>query len=154
MERRNRLLALHRLAGVAAFATIVFFMVRTALAEASGDLAEVAAAKATIVVLLPLLIVAAIAAGVTGRRLAAGRPAGHTAGKLLRMKLIGANGLLVLVPAALFLDHAAGLAEIDVGFAVVQAIEFIAGAANIVLFAMQTRDGLRLAGRLPRTPID
>lgn len=150
MERRNGIPILHRFAGATAFATVAFFMIRTALAEWSGDLAGIAAAKATIVLLLPLLIVAAIAAGASGRRLAADRSVGLPATKLRRMKLIGANGLLVLVPAALFLDHKAGLAEIDLAFAVVQAIEFVAGGANIALFALQTRDGLRLAGRLPR----
>jgi hypothetical protein len=64
--------------------------------------------------------------------------------------LIAANGLLILIPAALFLASKARHGEFDTAFYSVQAIELIAGAANIMLLALNMRDGLRMTGRLRR----
>jgi hypothetical protein len=44
-----------------------------------------------------------------------------------------ANGVLVLIPSALFLASKAGAAEFDTGFYAVQALELAAGAVNIAL---------------------
>jgi hypothetical protein len=64
--------------------------------------------------------------------------------------LIAANWLLILIPAALFLAYKARIGEFDTAFYSVQAIELNAGAANIVLLALNMRVGLRTTGRLPR----
>ena len=68
--------------------------------------------------------------------------------KLKRMPIIAANGLLVLIPSALFLAAKAGAGEFDTAFYAVQAIELIAGAVNLVLLSMNMRDGLKMTGRL------
>jgi ferredoxin-NADP reductase len=60
------------------------------------------------------------------------------------MPLIAANGILVLIPSALFLASKARAAEFDMAFYAVQAIELVAGAANITLLGLSMRDGLRL----------
>jgi hypothetical protein len=70
--------------------------------------------------------------------------------KIKRMPLIAANGILVLVPAALFLAYKAGRAEFDALFYAVQALELLAGAANVALLGLNMRDGLRMKGRLRR----
>jgi hypothetical protein len=81
-----------------------------------------------------LLIPALAAAGGSGLALAKGRRAGLIGAKVKRMPLIAANGILVLIPAALFLASKARVVEFDTSFYAVQALELVAGAANITLF--------------------
>jgi hypothetical protein len=66
--------------------------------------------------------------------------------KLRRMPFIAANGLLVLVPSALYLAAAARSGSFGTAFIAVQAIELAAGAVNITLLGLNLRDGLRLRG--------
>lgn len=72
--------------------------------------------------------------------------------KKRRMPFIAANGLLVLVPCAIFLNRWAAAGSFDTTFYVVQAIELLAGPINLVLMALNVRDGLRMAGRLRASP--
>lgn len=65
---------------------------------------------------------------------------------------IAANGILVLVPAALFLASKARAAEFDAAFYGVQALELIAGAVNIILLGLNMRDGFKMTGRFRRRP--
>ena len=64
------------------------------------------------------------------------------------MRIIAANGLLVLAPSALFLAWKAGSGEFDAAFIVVQAIELVAGSANLALMGLNIRDGLRMRKRI------
>ena len=70
--------------------------------------------------------------------------------KFRRMKLVAANGILVLVPSALLLAWKAGQGEFDMLFAAVQAVELAAGLTNLMLIGLNIRDGLRISGRLRR----
>ena len=63
------------------------------------------------------------------------------------MPFIAANGILVLIPSALFLASKAKAAQFDAAFYLVQAIELAAGAANLALLALNMRDGLKMTGR-------
>ncbi|MEV5574324.1 hypothetical protein AB0L06_30180 [Spirillospora sp. NPDC052269] len=65
------------------------------------------------------------------------------------MPFIAANGLLILVPAALYLDRLASRGGFGTLFYAVQALELTAGAANLTLMSLNLRDGLRLTGRWP-----
>jgi hypothetical protein len=56
------------------------------------------------------------AAGGSGFALAKGRRAGRVGAKIKRMPLIAANGILVLIPSALFLAFKARAAEFDAAF--------------------------------------
>jgi len=64
------------------------------------------------------------------------------------MPFIAANGLLILVPAALYLESKASSGTFDTGFYMVQGLELIAGAVNIVLMGLNIRDGLMMSGRI------
>ena len=97
-----------------------------------------------------MLIPALMAAGASGFALSKGRRAGLVGAKVKRMPLIAANGILVLIPSALFLAHKAAAAEFDNTFYAVQALELAAGAANIALLGLNMRDGLKMKGRLRR----
>ncbi len=139
---------IHPVAGAAALVTIATFWLSTALAELFASRAAVVAVKTAIPWGFLLLIPALAAAGGSGFALAGGRRAGPVGAKAGRMKLIAANGLLVLIPSALFLAWKAGRAEFDAAFYLVQALELIAGAANVTLLGLNMRDGLKMKGRL------
>ena len=142
---------IHPVAGVLAILTIATFWLSTALTELFASQAVVTAVKTAIPWGFLLLIPALSAAGGSGFALAKGRRGGLIGAKIKRMPLIAANGILVLIPSALFLASKARAAEFDSTFYAVQALELIAGAANITLLGLNIRDGLKMKGRL-RTP--
>ena len=141
---------IHPIAGAIALLTIATFWFSTALSELFGSTAAVVAVKSAIPWGFLLLIPALAATGGTGFSLAGGRRAGLIGAKARRMPVIAANGLLVLVPSALFLAARAKAGEFDTAFYGVQAIELIAGAANLALLSLNMRDGFKITGRLRR----
>ena len=140
----------HPFAGVVALLTIATFWVSTVLAELFGSSASVIAVKTAIPWGFLLLIPALAATGGTGFALIKGRRTSAIGSKIKRMPFIAANGLLILVPSALFLATRASEAQFDAAFYVVQVLELAAGAANITLLGLNMRDGLRIKGRLRR----
>ncbi len=64
------------------------------------------------------------------------------------MRLLAANGILILLPSAFALASMADAGRFDALFYGVQVLELAAGAVNVALLALNMRDGLRLAGRL------
>jgi hypothetical protein len=141
----------HPVAGSVAVLTIAAFWLATAFAEVFASASTVAAVKIAIPWGFVLLIPALAAAGGSGFALARGRPrAGLVGAKLRRMPIVAANGVLVLIPSALFLASKARAAEFDATFYAVQALELTAGAVNIVLLGLNMRDGLEMTGRLRR----
>src|SRR5574337_993070 len=141
---------IHPVAGALALATIATFWLSTALSEMFASQATVAAVKTAIPWGFLILIPALAATGGSGFALAAGSRAGLVGAKIRRMPLIAANGILVLIPAALFLASKARAAEFDAAFYAVQALELAAGAVNMTLLALNMRDGLKMKGRLRR----
>lgn len=137
----------HPVAGAVALFTIATFWLSTALSELFASEAAVIAVKTAIPWGLLLLVPALAMAGGSGFALAKGRRAGLVGAKARRMPLIAANGILVLVPAALFLAYKAAHAEFDGVFYAVQALELAAGAANISLLGLNMRDGLKMKRR-------
>lgn len=137
----------HVAAAVTAFLTIFLFWTSTAASELSGDPAAIAAVKRAILWGLLLLVPSMAVVGGSGFRLGRGRRDPLTARKRLRMPFIALNGLLILVPAAFFLEARAAVGVFDTAFIAVQALELIAGATNLTLIGLNMRDGLRLAAR-------
>jgi hypothetical protein len=143
---------IHPAAGMLAILTIATFWLSTALSELLASEATVIAVKTAIPWGFLLLIPALAAAGGSGLALAKGRRAGLVGAKLKRMPLIAANGIVILIPSALFLAYKARVAEFDTSFYAVQALELAAGAANITLLGLNMRDGLKMKGWLRRQP--
>jgi hypothetical protein len=142
---------IHRAASIVATLAIAFFFMSTVLVESFGSQDAVARLKALIVMPGLFILVPAIAAtGASGFMLSRSRGGRLLDAKKRRMRIIGANGLLVLLPCALVLDRWAAVGAFDAGFYAVQAIELLAGAVNLVLMGMNIRDGLRMSGRLRR----
>jgi hypothetical protein len=149
----------HLVAGMLAPLCLVTFFVSTLLTELLGSQVAVAQLKALIVTPgLWIMIPAVAAAGGSGIFLGRSRRGRLVDAKKKRMPFIAANGLLVLVPCAIVLDRWAAAGRYDAPFYAVQLIELVAGAINLVLMGLNARDGLRLAGRLPRgrrpSPVD
>ena len=139
----------HLAAGFLAPLCIATFFLSTILTELFGSHAAVAQLKSLIVtpglwIMVPLMA----AAGGSGMFLARSRKGRLVDAKKKRMPIIAANGLLVLVPCAIVLNRWAAAGSFDTAFYVVQAIELVAGATNLVLMGLNARDGLRMAGRL------
>jgi hypothetical protein len=135
---------LHRIAALLAFLCIAAFMTSTLIAELFLSHASVAAVKQAIVTALLVLVPLLMITGGSGFALAKGRVAALISAKQRRMPLIAFNGLLVLVPLAVFLNLKAGQGEFDSIFYGAQGIELIAGALNLWLIGLNARDGLRL----------
>ena len=138
---------IHPIAGILALLTIATFWASTALTELFTSQAAVIAVKTAIPWGFLLLIPALAAAGGSGFALSKGRRTGLVGAKLKRMPIIAANGILILIPSALFLASKARDAEFDTNFYVVQAVELAAGAVNITLLGLNMRDGLKMKGR-------
>ena len=141
---------IHPLAGALALLTIVTFWISTALSELFASQTTVAAIKTAIPWGFLILIPALIAAGGSGFALAQGGRGGLVGTKIRRMPLIAVNGIVVLIPSALFLASKAGAAEFDASFYAVQALELVAGAINIVLLGLNMRDGFIMTRRIRR----
>jgi hypothetical protein len=141
----------HPVAGVVALITISTFWLSTVLSEVFGSQAVVTTVKTAIPWGFLLLIPALAIAGGSGFVLSRERVgAALVVSKLKRMRVIAANGVLVLIPSALFLAYKARAGEFDVMFYAVQALELVAGATNIALLSRNVLDGLRIKGRLRR----
>ena len=139
---------IHPVAGAIAILTIATFWLSTALSELFATQAIVTAVKTTIPWGFLLLIPALAAAGGSGLALAKGRRTGLVGTKLKRMPFIAANGILILIPSALFLASKASAGDFDTSFYAVQALELIAGAINIALLGLNMRDGFTMKGWL------
>jgi len=147
-ERKVVIKVVHPLAGVLALITIATFWLSTALSELFASPLAVTAVKTAIPWGFLVLIPALAAAGGSGLALAKGRRAGLIGVKIKRMPFIAANGILVLIPSALFLASKARAGEFDTAFYAVQALELAAGATNITLLSLNLRDGLQMKGWL------
>jgi hypothetical protein len=109
----------------------------------------VATVKSLIVMPGLFILVPAIAAtGGSGFYLSKSRQGRHIAAKKKRMPFIAANGLLVLIPCAIFLNLWAATGVFGTAFYTVQSLELFAGAVNLTLMGLNIRDGMKMSGRL------
>ena len=139
----------HLVAGILAPLCLITFFLSTVLTELFGSHAAVAQLKSLIVSPgLWIMIPAMAAAGGSGMFLGKSRKGRLVESKQKRMPFIAANGLLVLVPCAIVLNRWAAAGSFDTTFYIVQVVELVAGATNLVLMGLNVRDGLRMAGRL------
>jgi hypothetical protein len=139
---------IHAIAGTAAMLTIATFWTSTLISELFLDHVAVAAVKHAIVYGLFLLVMFLATTGGSGFALGKSRTGSLLAQKKKRMPIIAANGLLVMIPAAIFLNGKAAAGEFDAMFYSVQVVELIVGVVQLILMGLNFRDGLRLAGKL------
>ncbi|MEW8001030.1 MAG: hypothetical protein AB2540_12325 [Candidatus Thiodiazotropha endolucinida] len=140
----------HKLAAITATLCIGTFFLSTILVEVFGSPEAIATVKSLIVMPGLFLLVPAIAAtGATGFAMSKSRKGRLLEAKKKRMPIIGANGIIILMPAAIFLDRWAAAGTFDIWFYLLQGVELLAGAVNLTLMSLNIRDGLRLGGKLP-----
>jgi len=142
---KNTLRLIHPIAGVLAFLMILTFFTSSLVAELTGDHNVILATKTGIAYGIWLLIPLMIATGISGNRMAPNARQGAIGSKKKRMPFIALNGLLVLVPAALYLHHLAGEGQFDGLFFRIQMVELVAGFINLTLMSLNIRDGLRVS---------
>jgi len=118
---------IHPVAGAIALLTILTFWLSTLFAELFGSEACVVSVKTAIPWGFLLLVPAPMTAGGTGFVLSKGSRAVAVGAKLKHMPFLAANGLLILIPAALFLASKARAGEFDTEFYAVQIVELLAG---------------------------
>ncbi|SFL53597.1 hypothetical protein [Shimia aestuarii] len=145
-------LKLHAFSGALALLTISTFWTSTVVSEVSGNKDMIIWVKTAVLYGMFVLIPAMATAGATGAMLGKGWRLPQVAAKQRRMKIIAANGLLILLPSAVFLALRAQSHQFDTAFYLVQGVELLAGATNITLLIRNMKDGLALRGRrLKRT---
>lgn len=132
---------IHASAGVIGFLTILTFWSSTVISELFTSYETIASVKTMILWGMCVLIPAMIIAGASGMNLGQKRKDPLTRAKKKRMPFIAANGLLILVPAAIYLQSKATSGSFDTMFYTVQTIELIAGATNLTLMGLNIRDG-------------
>ena len=145
-------LILHRLAAPLAILCIATFFSATIFVELVGTTESIATVKSLILWPGLFILVPAIAiAGGSGFALAKSRSGKLVHQKKKRMPFIGVNGILVLIPCAVLLERWASVGAFDLNFYIVQGIELLAGAINLILMGMNMRDGYRMSGRFMRS---
>jgi hypothetical protein len=142
---------LHGLFGAVALLCITTFWISTVVSELLMDQANVIAVKNAVLNGMWLLIPSMAATGGSGFSLSKGRSGRLVGVKARRMKIVAANGFLILLPSAFVLASWANAGRFDGRFFALQGVELLAGAVNIGLLALNMRDGLRLSGRLKPT---
>ena len=142
----------HPAAGAVALVMILTFWLSTTLSELFANQSVVTMVKTAIPWGFLILVPAMMIVGASGFRLGKTWRGPLIAKKRARMPFIAVNGLLVLIPAALYLSFKAQAGAFDAGFYAVQVLELVAGALNITLLTLNMRDGLRLKGRLSSDP--
>ncbi|MHC5654231.1 hypothetical protein [Stappia sp. ICDLI1TA098] len=143
---------IHPIAGAVALLTILCFWISTALSEAFAGEQAVTTVKTLVPYGFFILVPALVAAGGSGFQLGKRMRGPLINAKKKRMPFIAANGILILIPSALYLSFKAQAGAFDMSFYVVQAVELIAGAVNIILLGLNMRDGLRLSRRRTGRP--
>lgn len=139
----------HAIAGTLALTLVASFWTSTVIAELLLGPAAVVAVK--LVIAKYGLVCLAATMAVTGRLGAAisqGRTGRLIEEKRRRMPVLGANGLLVMIPAAIYLAVKASQGAFDASFYAVQGIELVVGLLQLTLLVKNFAAGLRLSGRL------
>lgn len=139
---------IHFTAGILATLSIAVFFFSTIMVEifCTHELIETAKRLIVIPGLLILVPAIAITSG-TGLVISKSRKGRLIQAKQKRMPFIAANGVIVLIPCAILLNHWALAGAFDTMFYIVQSIELVSGAINLTLMSMNIRDGLRMSGR-------
>jgi hypothetical protein len=140
---------IHRSAAILAVLSITTFFISTIFVELLGSNESIAMVKGLIVmpglfILIPCIVIT----GGTGFALSKVRSSELISSKKKRMPLIAVNGIFILIPAAIFLNQSAYSGDFGSTFYIVQSVELIAGAMNLLLMGLNMRDGLNLSGKL------
>jgi hypothetical protein len=134
----------HKISSMFGFILILSFQISTVVSEALGDHDMIATVKRLILygicVLIPVMLIAAI----SGRSLAGGAKHPLILKKMQRMKMIGFNAVMILIPSAVVLYLLSNAGYWGNWFVTVQVLEIISGITNVSLMGLNIRDGIKL----------
>jgi hypothetical protein len=143
MMKRN----IHAAAGILSFLFIATFWTSTVISELFLDQSAITSVKIAITYAFIGFIPCMAITGATGFAMGGKSTFPILVAKRRRMPIIGANGVLVLVPAAIFLSTKAQAGEFDTWFYTIQGLELLAGATNLFLMGLNIRDGRQMSRR-------
>jgi hypothetical protein len=135
---------IHAGAGTVAMILVAGFLTATLISELLLDATAILAVKKAILAGLCLLIPALAMSGGSGFSLARDRLSPAIERKRRRMKIIAANGLLILLPLAVLLYLRATAGLFDILFYGMQTLEVLAGSVQLALLARNFRDGRKM----------
>lgn len=139
---------IHAAAGSFALLTIFSFWISTLISELFAANETIALVKLLILKAMFILIPAMMIVGASGMSLGGKCQDKLSLQKKRRMPIIALTGILILLPAAFYLEMKAATGAFDTWFYVIQIIELIAGASNLSLLFLNMRDGLKMTGKL------
>ncbi|NOH65965.1 hypothetical protein [Vibrio rotiferianus] len=137
---KKKLSLVHRISSISAYLLIMSFFTSTVVVELFGDQHAILAVKTYISYAIWAVVPLMAVAGITGAKMAPNVKKGPLAAKKKRMPFVAMNGVLVLVPAAIYLQHLAAIGQFDTTFFIVQVVELIAGFINLTLMTLNIRD--------------
>lgn len=135
---------IHKVAAILAFLLITSFLTSTIIADLLATPEKIAQVKNTILMFIPILILAMIATGLSAKKLYPSAVTGKFKLKQTRLKVAAINGTLILLPAAIVLAKWSALGQFDGLYWTVQILEVIAGMTNLTMIGLNIRDGIRL----------
>ncbi|WP_440889443.1 hypothetical protein [Vibrio sp. WZ-1] len=141
---KKKLSLLHRISSISAYLLIMSFFTSTVLVELFGDQHAILAVKIYIFYAIWAVVPLMATAGITGAKMAPNATKGPLAAKKKRMPFVAMNGVLVLIPAAIYLQSLAASGQFDTTFYIVQIVELIAGFTNLTLMTLNIRDARAL----------
>ncbi|MFN1532958.1 hypothetical protein [Vibrio jasicida] len=141
---KKKLALVHRLASISAYLLIMSFFTSTVLVELFGNHQTILAVKTYISYAIWAVVPLMAITGITGAKMAPNVEKGPLAAKKKRMPFVALNGLLILVPAAIYLKYLAGVGQFDTMFYIIQGIELLAGFINLTLMTLNIRDARAL----------
>ena len=143
--KHKHLVTIHVVATVIAFSTITIFFTSSLIVEIRGNLEEIQLVKKSILLALPLLLLAMPALAISGNKLGGKSSNPVIVGKKKRMKIMVINGVMLIALAILlyYRSHAVG---IDAVFGFLQLVEFSLGLINLTILGLNAKAGLVLSG--------
>ena len=132
---------IHGFFGAVALLCVLSFWIGTVVSEGFGSSEDIALVKLSILKGMMVLIPAMMLVGASGFSMKWKGPMVER--KKRRMKIIAANGLLILLPSAFFLSNRAQIGSFDTWFYGVQIVELLVGATNISLLSLNMKDGIK-----------
>jgi len=136
--------SIHPVAGVIALAATVTFWGAAAGAWVLGSETAILWVRTVILWGMLVLVPAVVIAGASGYKLGGAEKRGRIGHKKQRLRFIGINTIVVVLPCAFLLHDLALEAQLGVPYTIEQAIELVAGLLNVVFLLMNARDGRAL----------
>ncbi|MGR5514311.1 hypothetical protein ACPV5H_02920 [Vibrio harveyi] len=145
----------HRITSISAYLLIMSFFTSTVAVELFGDHHTILAVKTYISYAIWAVVPLMAAAGITGSKMAPNVKKGPLAAKKKRMPFVAMNGILILVPTAIYLQHLAASNQFDTTFYVVQLVELLAGFTNLTLMTLNIRNAraLKMPKKAPKREV-